>query len=140
MLNNLHLNILAVFSEINKNNVVNDDKNMRLQYVDILKSVFSDVRCFYKETKNNKKRIDDFKNNKNTEIEIHEIITRIFSNMTKLPESLNLIGAEDTINEDIIDFLIKLSNVKKDNKSIMDTNKKKKRNPEELKKNHPFDC
>jgi len=133
MLNNLHLNVLAVFSDTHRLK----DPSKRDKMIDVMKQVFSDMRSFYKETKNNKKRIDDFKNNKFTEIDIHEIITRIFCNMTKLPETLNMIGSEDNIIEDIFDFLIKMSNVKKDNnfvKNLFEADKKKKKSPEELKR------
>ena len=131
------MNILAVFSEINKNNYLNSvstDKNI----VEILRNVFNDLRCYYKETKTNKKRIYDFKIQKFVEIEIHEIITRIFCNLSKTLESCHLIMTEEGLIDDIFEFIIKLAHVKKDNGNyivkVIENAKKKKKNVDEAKK------
>jgi len=138
MLNNLHLNILAIFSELQKHSILKTPEKRGLM-IETMKQVFVDLRSFYKETKHNKKRIDDFKNNKFTEVDIHEIICRIFCNLTKLPETLNQIGSEESIIDDVFEFLSKIANVKKDNhnnyvKSLFENGKRKKRSPEELKR------
>ena len=95
------------------------------------------MRCFYKETKSNKKRIEDFKLHKYNEIEIHELIVRIFCNMTKLNETLNLVGCDVALVDDMFDFIIKLSNYKKENvnfvQNLLEADKKKK-NADDLKK------
>ena len=137
MINNLHLNILAIFSDINKKNYLSTEPT-NINMVEVLKNVTVDLRYFYKETKSNKKRIDDFKSHKFVEIEIHEIIAKIFCNLSKTPESCNMIGSEEAIIKDIFEFIIKIANFKKDNvnyiKTFLENIKNKRKNPEDMKK------
>jgi hypothetical protein len=134
MLNNLHLNILAMFSDINRTNYLENTPSAAQSVHEMLVNVFQDIKSFYRETNNNKKRIEDFKQNKYQEIEIHELITRIIYNLSKVKEIHVLICAEKSITLDIFEYLIKFSNIKKDNfiKSLLDS--KRKKNPEEVKK------
>jgi hypothetical protein len=110
------------------------DLNIKENGVEIIKLVLNDLKSFYRETKTNKKRIEEFKANKFNEIDIHEIISRIFFNLTRSEEGLNMIGNEDSIIEDMFEYLIRISNIRKDVnfvKSLFENQMKKKRNVQE---------
>lgn len=126
-----------MFTEINKTNLNELDPLFKSNGIEIIKHVLNDLKSFYRETKTNKKRIEDFKTHKYNEIDIHEIICRIFCNYTRSADGLNLIGNEDSILEDIFEYLIKISNVRKEVnliKSHMENQTKKKRNVQEISK------
>ncbi len=124
-----------MFTEINKTNMNDFDPNLKAMGNEIIKHVLNDLKSFYRETKTNKKRIEDFKAHKYNEIDIHEIISRIFCNLTRSEEGLNMIGYEDSIIEDIFEYLIRISNIRKDVslvKTHMENQTKKKRNIQEI--------
>ncbi len=111
------------------------DPNLKALGIEMIKHVLNDLKSFYRETKTNKKRIEDFKAHKYNEIDIHEIISRIFCNLTRSEEGLNMIGYEDSIIEDIFEYLIRISNIRKDVslvKTHMENQSKKKRNIQEI--------
>lgn len=109
LLNNLHLNILANFSEITKN-LEEIKKDLKLEdYNTIITEIFSDLSSFYRIKKNNKKKVDDFILAKSNEIDIHEIITRIFNNLTKDEGLCQIILKDPCVFDDILNFLNKLN-------------------------------
>lgn len=122
LLNKLHLNIVSIFSEIEGKNP-SEIKNL-LELFKILKS-------FYKENQSNKQLISDFKKAKIIEIEIHQIITRIFSNLSKFTfEVSDLLLREEKIFDDLIEYIDKNTgsheNLENFIKKIIDKDKKKK--------------
>lgn len=98
MLNTLHLNILSNFSDISKYMV--EEANEPL-----MKLICIDLKSFYRVSQNYKKRLDDFRNKKKQEFEIHEIITRIGVNVTKYGK-LCLSLMDSFYFDDIIEYLI----------------------------------
>lgn len=126
------MNILANFSEITKN-LEEIKKDLKLEeYNNIINEIFSDLSSFYRIKKNNKKKVDDFILHKSNEIDIHEIITRIFNNLTKDEGLCQIILKDPCVFDDILDFLSKLNgNFKmKENKEFVKfiLEKKKKSN------------
>lgn len=120
LLNNLHLNCLANFSEITKSEAkyIGTDSE---EYQNHLNEVMNDFRSFYKSKKTSKKKKEDFILNKQEEFEIQEIVIRIFANLVKS----NFLF-KDLINDtyffiDIVDYLGKFTGQykRKDNKEYI---------------------
>jgi hypothetical protein len=139
ILNNLHLNILSNFSEI-------ITETNYYQYEDLSNLISKDIKAYYKNTPNFKRRFEDFQQRKYYEIEIHETITRIGANITRSENSCkNLMNS--LFFEDIIQFLIVIANCQsKDDSQVSEgsnngpdfilrvNEKKKKTNLEKIKK------
>jgi hypothetical protein len=125
LLNKLYLNILAIFSEIKSDN--NDHLSIKIDLSNILNN-------YYKENESNKNLISDFKKAKKTEIEIHLIITKIFSNLTRLNEVSDLFLKEEKVVEDLIHYLKNLNSNKMIEDFLNKFNEKEKKNNLELTK------
>lgn len=139
VLNNLHLNVLANFSELTKNeNEIIKEKEIKYDYENCLTDLFSNLKNFFKIRKNNKKRVEEFIQLKSMEIEVQEIISRIFNNLTQSSIINNLLLSDTCIFDDMIDFLGKLSGQQKqkDNKDFIKTIiEKKMKSREDPRKN-----
>jgi hypothetical protein len=87
--------------------------------------------------KNNKKRVEEFIQNKQNELDIHEIIARIYNNLTKSDVLFKLLMEDSCIIEDLIDYLSKFSGKfkSKDNKEFLRGHlEKKSKDPSEQRK------
>lgn len=129
LLNNLHLNILANFSEITKfEEEISNSKELITDYENLLVDIYADLKNFFKVRKNNKKRIEDFIFMKDSELEIHEIIVRTYSNLSKSDNVFSLLLEDSCILEDIILYMCKFNGeVKtKENKEFLRSHLEKK--------------
>jgi hypothetical protein len=137
MLNSLHLNILSNFSELpNEEN-----------YENLTKLISLDVKSYYKMSPNYKRRLDDFRIRKKTELEIHETMVRIGSQITKSHKNCEIL-MDSFFFDDVIEYLIIIGvgehyddteslNEKSSNQAdfiLKLKEKKKKQNLEEIKK------
>lgn len=111
LLNSLHLNILATFSEIIlcENVLCSNDESFEEYYV-VLSYIYLDLRSFYKYKKNEIQKFDDFIMRKYNEIDIHETITKIISNLSKRLQISALFWEENMIVNDLINYILKISN------------------------------
>jgi hypothetical protein len=127
LLNNLHLNVLANISDvIGKFEKVEDDF-----HEDIMRNLMIDIKAYYRKTESHKKRFEDFKRRKFREIEIHEVITRVCTNLTK--SSKNAFSLLDSyFYEDLLEFLVYISKTKK--KFVEEIHMKRKKGKEEIAK------
>ena len=102
-MNNLHLNVLANYSEVIKfENEIIQDKLLLSYYEECLIDLYSDLNNFYKIKNNNKKRVEEFIQIKSNELEIHEIVIRTYNNLTKSSNLNSLIFNDTFIFDDII--------------------------------------
>ena len=105
---------------------------MNEDYHTIIMEILSNLSSFYRIKKTNKKKIENFILTKSIEIDIHEIMARIYNNLTKENGLCQNILKEISVFDDIIDFLSKLSgsNKTKENKEFILSiiEKKKKSN------------
>jgi hypothetical protein len=133
MLNNLHLNILINFSHV----ATNDDS-----YDNLMKLISNDLKFYYRMSQSYKRRLDDFRNRKKYELDIHELITRLGVYVSKNQKNIqNLM--DSFFFDDIIEYLIIIGvgenndydSVHCSSDFILRTKeKKKKTNLEEIKK------
>ena len=110
VMNNLHLNVLANYSEVIKfENEIIQDKLLLSYYEECLIDRYSDLNNFYKIKNNNKKRVEEFIQIKSNELEIHEIVIRTYNNLTKSSNLNSLIFNDTFIFDDIIEYLKKFT-------------------------------
>ncbi len=95
MLNSLHLNILANFAELPA------EEN----YENLTKLIALDVKSYYKMSQNYKRRLDDFRIKKKIEVEIHESMVRIGSQITKSQKNCEIL-LDSFFFDDVIEYLI----------------------------------
>ncbi len=128
-LNNLHLNILSNISAVAKMNSEN-----KMEREDLLQKIMFDLKAYYRNSGNAKKRLEDFKTRKLYEVETHEVITRIAVNITKY-HTLAYSMLESYFYDDLIEYLIVISQTNAQGKDfIQEVSEKKKRDVEEIKK------
>jgi hypothetical protein len=118
-LNNLHLNILANISDIAKSKNYTDHEAL-------LKNVMLDLKSYYRNTASAKKRLEDFKTRKISEVEIHEVITRIGLNLTKY-HSLSFSLTESYYYDDLVEYLIIIAKNKTNGKDFIEQIAERKR-------------
>lgn len=133
MMNNLHLNILSNFSNI-------DESEEKAEQT--LATVTADLKAFYKMSPNYKKRLGDFRSRKRNEFEIHEMITKIGANVTKNEKNSSAL-IDSVFYDDIIEYLIIIANSESEDDNKVSLNcdfmikmkeKKKKMNFDEIKR------
>ena len=99
-----------------------------------MQCILTDLRSFFKNTTNYKKRYDDFRDRKFCELEIHETITKIALNISKEPALVyNLVDNSSLFSIDLIGFLKKISTSNNDKAKFFDKltdGKLKVKNPE----------
>ena len=144
MLNSLHLNILSNFSDITKDGwSVSNQNNSQSQTSEdpIINLIAKDFCAFYKfnsQNMKNKNRYDDFRTKKQTEIEIHESITRIGVNITTYSKVSLLLLENSYFFEDIMDYLLFIAyaehNFNTDKNFINYIAEKKKKDKETVKR------
>ncbi len=102
-LHNLHLNIIANFSELINFEITLKEEQ---EVISILKGILTDLRSCFKNTSNYKKRYEDFRAKKFQEIEIQELVTRIGANISNEPQfSFHLFDDTSVYGFDIINYL-----------------------------------
>ena len=111
ILNSLHLNILAKFSEIIvfEEDLCNTDESHQ-QFFNVITNIFLDLKSFYYYKTNETRRFDHFISKKYNEIEIHEMITRIISNLSKKQQFALAFLEENIIIDDLIQYINKIAN------------------------------
>jgi len=113
LLHNLHLNILANFSEIIHKD---DEEKKEDNIITILNYISADFRSFFKNTTGYKKIYEDFKERKFGELDIQDTITRIGLNLSKDPQFMyNIVDDQSLFIPDLVDFLTKIVNSKASN-------------------------
>lgn len=126
-LNNLHLKILANLSDIVKNNA-------DPEFEPILKNIMFNLKSFYRNNPNAKKKLEDFKSRKLYEVEIQETITRIGVNVTKY-EKLSFSMLESYFYDDIVEYLIVIAKTNENKKDFIQiVAEKKRKNIDEVKR------
>ena len=124
-LNSVHLNILAIFSEIIKDEKeICNDETLE-EFFNFISYIFLDLRSFYKYKTNETEKLDNFISSKNNEVEIHETITRIILNLSKRQQFAALFWEEFVIIDDLINYI---TNIAKEEfiKKIIEKERKKK--------------
>ena len=106
MLNSLHLNILSNFSEISNSTNQQISQNPEDPIINLIAKDFCSFYKFNAQNIKNKNRYEDFRTKKQTEIEIHEIITRIGVNITTFPKVSLLLLEQSYFYDDIMDYLL----------------------------------
>jgi hypothetical protein len=87
-----------------------------------------DLKAYYRKSQGGKKRYDDFKRKKLTEIETHEVISRLGTNLTKSSKiAFSLL--DSYFFTDLIEYLVYMS---KSKKFFEDIHSKKKKSEEEI--------
>ena len=97
--NILHLNILSNLCEVDSNSN---------GYSVLMESITQDVNSFYSTSFDFKKRRDEFIAKKNTLLEIHEILTRIVSKLTKITICSNILKNSYFFN-DLVEFFYNIA-------------------------------
>ena len=114
------LDAISIFSEINY--CPGDPSTMQN-----LEEVFINLKAFY--DRKNKKCSSDFISSKSSELDIHQIITRIFLNLSKVNKVVEMFLQEDVILDDLLDYLTKKSeskeNMEKFLSKVSENSKKK---------------
>ena len=108
-LNSVHLNILAIFSEIIKDEKeICNDETLE-EFFNFISYIFLDLRSFYKYKTNETEKLDNFISSKNNEVEIHETITRIILNLSKRQQFAALFWEEFVIIDDLINYITNIA-------------------------------
>ncbi len=135
MLNSLHLNILSNFSEIANQYISSNCDDP------IINLLAKDFCAFFKFNPQNikyKNRYDDFRTKKQTEVEIHEAITRIGVNITNYPKITGMLLDYSYFFDDIMDYLLFIAfaehNFNCDKNFIQYCTEKKKKDKELVKR------